>query len=623
VLSKLQLKGCSEPSPAPPATQPVVDPEAATEAATDELAMEHVMSGFGRSGALSVRSVWSPPLSHLASESSTQSMAQARSREQARFLKRVGRTETEESQLEMDRSLAVHDEELLRAVPASAIIGCSGWAVMSSSRGCEATFSLSRQVMFMRYFVSHSWETPAWMKMVCLIYEMNACRAAIAAVATQILIEGLRFVGFWNFHTLPPVVFYIAEGQRIHAVPLEAHWVLSCLVFLLVLRWGHAVPVHERLCFLDKCCINQTDPIKKAAGVKQLGAFLRNSEYLLVLWQPEYFTRLWCIYELAAFSHVNRGSCDRVLIRPLKVSVFAVALCAFYIIVPISHTYMIPYTLCSREHAEWMTRSMPGEGQQALYWVLLYLCMGSLGIFLPLGMLFWKFCKWHVHDLRTLLRQLSEFRLADTRCQLDEDRVFVLGQITEWFGSAAEFEIYVRNDLHSRVEKLFKDRGPIPYGTVFVGSLGLSLPTISLFLAEYFHGVETEWMWRHLFGAVPQCLCAPVIAVHLVLRFAETSIGEDIEGTSFFKRELAGPLLTTTTFSVVTLSAGILQFPGVPLWYGPIHCVAAVAAAVIAGCVKRDWWHRAAVRLPWNRSTREPRSSDSRPSRPRELGDAR
>jgi hypothetical protein len=62
-------------------------------------------------------------------------------------------------------------------------------------------------------------------------------------------------------------------------------------------------------------------------------------------------------------------------------------------------------------------------------------------------------------------------------------------------------------------------------------------------------------------------------------------------------------------------------YPGVPLWYGPIHCV--VAAAVTARFVKRDWWHRAALRLPCLCSTWEPRSSDFRPSQPRELNDAR
>jgi hypothetical protein len=616
VFGKRQMSDRHEPSLAPRATRPAVDPEAAT----GELAVEHVMSGFGRSGALSLWSAWSRAWSRSAAESSTQSMEQARSREQSRFLKRVGRTETEESQLEMDGSLAVYDEELLRAVPGSTLLGCSGRAVMSSSQGCEATFSLSKPVMCMRYFVSHSWETPAWMKMVCLMYEMNASRAVIAAVATQIVIEGLQFAGLWDFYILPPVSIYMVDGQRIRVRSLDAHWTLSCLVFLLVLRWGQAIPVRESFCFLDKCCINQTDSVKKAAGIKQLGAFLRNSEYLLVLWQPEYLTRLWCIYELAAFSHVNRGSCDRVLIRPLKLSVFAVALCAFYICVPLCYHYLTPYTLYSRENAEWMVRTMPGKWQQTLYLLFAYLCMGSFGLYLPVGLLFWKFCKWHVRDLRTLLQQLSEFRLADTRCQVAEDRIFILGQITEWFGSADEFEVYVRNDLHSRVEKLLKDQGPIPYGKVLVGSVGISLFCFSAVLAESRHG-ETAWMWRLLFNAVLQCLCATVIAVHLILRFAETSIGEDIEGASFFKRKLAGPLLTAFIFSIVTAGGGLLLYPGVPLWYGPIHCV--VAAAVTARFVKRDWWHRAALRLPCLCSTWEPRSSDFRPSQPRELNDAR
>ncbi|CAK0891162.1 unnamed protein product [Prorocentrum cordatum] len=262
-----------EPQRVSQATPAAADPEAAT----DGLAMEHVMSGFGQSGALRSRSVWSPALSHMSSVRSN------RSKERARFLKRVGRTETEESLLEMDWSLAVHDAELLRAVPASAIIGCVSHTVMSSSPGCEATFALSRPVMRMHYFVSHSWQTPAWLKLVCLMYEMNAGRAVVAALATQIVIVVLQTAGLWDPHFLSQGGLHYVDDQRIHVVPFEAHWLISCSVFFLVLCWGQVIPVRESLCFLDKCCINQTDSIKKAAGIKQLGAFLRNSENLLVL----------------------------------------------------------------------------------------------------------------------------------------------------------------------------------------------------------------------------------------------------------------------------------------------------------------------------------------------------
>jgi hypothetical protein len=621
VFGRPQPKGCHKPSPAPPATQPAVEPE---EAATDELAVEHVTSST---------STWSE--SSAQSESSTMSMVPTRSMAQYRFLRRVGRTETEESQLEMDCSLAVHDEELLRAVPASAILGCSGRAVMGSSQGCEGTFSLSRPVLCMHYFVSHSWQTPAWMKMVCLMYEMNACRAVVAAIATHIVMGGLQTAGLWNFDILPPGVLHFEDGQQIHVVLLEAHWVISCLVFFLVLGWGQAIPVCESLCFLDKCCIHQTDSIKKAAGIKQLGAFLRNSEYLLVLWQPEYLTRLWCIYELAAFSHVNRGSCDRVLIRPLKVYIFAAAYCVAATIFQVI-AYLASCTMYSNQHA--VVRAMPGEGQQLLYYYYFVYCSWILLLPLPCVMC-WKVFEWHVNDLKTLRTQLSEFRIVDTECHVAEDRTFVLGQIAEWFGSADEFDTYVRTTLHSRVEKLLQDRGPIPYGTVLVMSVPNFLLTASGSLTALSHG-DTEYMWRWLLISGIVLLCANAIIVHLGLRLADTSIREETEGSSLFKRKLAGPLLLVGIISIVLFVSAIFFLPWVPLWHGPILFVA--AAAVTALCYKRDWWHRASARLPclcatFSRAERRPEhtvnsgpitdgshgSSGSRPLLPRELHEAR
>lgn len=45
---------------------------------------------------------------------------------------------------------------------------------------------------------------------------------------------------------------------------------------------GRDVPVGRVMCFLDKCCIHQSDEAKKT-GIRQLGAFLRQSNSMMVL----------------------------------------------------------------------------------------------------------------------------------------------------------------------------------------------------------------------------------------------------------------------------------------------------------------------------------------------------
>jgi hypothetical protein len=408
----------------------------------------------------------------------------------------------------------------------------------------------------------------------------------------QIVMGVLQVAGLRVLYILPPGVFHFVDGQRIHVVLFHAHWVISSTVFFVVLRWGQAIPVRESLCFLDKCCINQTDSNKKAAGVQQLGAFLRNSEYLLVLWQPEYFTRLWCIYELAAFSYVNRSSCDRVLIRPLKVSVCAVVYCVGFLC-PVSYAYLLSCTLYSSQHAESIVRTTQGAVQQFLYYFLGQFMCASIINMIPC-LLMWTYGKWHVNDLRELLQQLSAFRLADTECQIAEDRNFVLGQITEWFGSTDEFEIYVRSTLHSQVDKLLQDQGPVPYGTVLVLCLNGLLGVSSGFLTALTHG-DTEYAWRWLLASGIDIM-ASFILVHVALRLVETSLGEDFQRKSFFKRMLAGPLpLLAMSSMLASLSRSILH-PHVPLWHGPILFVA--TAAVTALCVRRGSRCRASAPAP-------------------------
>ena len=47
------------------------------------------------------------------------------------------------------------------------------------------------------------------------------------------------------------------------------------------------------------------DETRKSAGIASLGAFLGASDNFVVLFSPEYFSRLWCCYELAAFRHLQ------------------------------------------------------------------------------------------------------------------------------------------------------------------------------------------------------------------------------------------------------------------------------------------------------------------------------
>lgn len=48
-----------------------------------------------------------------------------------------------------------------------------------------------------------------------------------------------------------------------------------------------------------------------------MAGFLRHSDQLVVLWTPRYFSRLWCVYEVASWIHLGKDVENRVQVIPV------------------------------------------------------------------------------------------------------------------------------------------------------------------------------------------------------------------------------------------------------------------------------------------------------------------
>ena len=74
----------------------------------------------------------------------------------------------------------------------------------------------------------------------------------------------------------------------------------------------------------DKCCIDQSSPEMIAAGVSSFGAFLAKCDNMVAFASPTYFSRLWCVYELATFCRMHKDHLDGrlLLLSPTWPSVF-------------------------------------------------------------------------------------------------------------------------------------------------------------------------------------------------------------------------------------------------------------------------------------------------------------
>ena len=210
-------------------------------------------------------------------------------------------------------------------------------------------------------------------------------------------------------------------------------------------------------------CIHPTDRAKIRAGIDGLGEAIERSDRVLVLADEHYFTRLWCVFELASFLHLHtaaaaqenearattapttaqtttvKRAAARITISPLQVGTFAfgmyltvwIGCFAFGILSNLLHSY--GFIDCTRP----------------LDFFLLWTLVGSPVWWLPKTL----FCASFFKARREMERQLALFSVAKAQCLMPEDRLQVEDTIRRWFGSLDAFETAVHGSADG------KDRG--------------------------------------------------------------------------------------------------------------------------------------------------------------------
>ncbi|KAJ1627578.1 hypothetical protein T492DRAFT_174998 [Pavlovales sp. CCMP2436] len=186
-----------------------------------------------------------------------------------------------------------------RGVPISVVLarGARVFSRVSAPASGWRSFKTKRY----RYFISHSWTAARLDKYLALLFDLALTPALLSALAAAHLVCVLVGVGVLpTFFTAVffPDVTHEAVGISLLCTPVGG------LVFVAVLfgwvpfrGWLEARGLASKsTCFIDKLCIDQAE-IER--GVEQIGAFLHNTDTMLLLWSADYFQRLWCVFELA------------------------------------------------------------------------------------------------------------------------------------------------------------------------------------------------------------------------------------------------------------------------------------------------------------------------------------
>ena len=309
------------------------------------------------------------------------------------------------------------------------------------------TFAHSRPVDSLDWFVSHSWRSPRAVKYLALLLCFNRRDAAVAASFAAI---AACFVQTLYFDELPRWLTFVGPNTFTDFEPCEitkgctliGYAVLLCGLFG-AHRVRQALGGKAVECFLDVACIQQADPAARARGISCLGALLDRSEKMVVLLDREYFTRLWCVFELAAFA--KRAGMHRVQIVQLHSALIEWSIVLTMVLGNFAFVLLVPL--------------MPDPGSKVSRIVLL------MSLFLPMLLPQIRAMIW-ADQSADAIERLRYFRLDDAVCEGAEDRMAIVTLIASWYTDKAvalppedlvclgrhRFEQFVRFDVRLAVE---------------------------------------------------------------------------------------------------------------------------------------------------------------------------
>ena len=420
-------------------------------------------------------------------------------------------SETDSCDSEVDRTLSmtatvslslILKPELLRGTPLSVALSgfCKYWAGLSSGPGRAALFNLSRAVLSIDVFLSHDWETSRWMKLLTLVLYFNSHAAAIASLLSSLVIG-------------------VAKTQLGSSIWQHDLWTFSCypvfLVFLFFWQRIRSCFASPWMVFLDKLCIHQENDELKLLGILGLGAFVRRSNKLLVLWSKRTFGRLWCAYEIGCFLSGRPLEQEQIEILPVTVAAI------LFLISGLWHVVIFSFI--------WSLSAFDGNSMSNL----VFLC----GIFLPCVCLILPPVNYLglglIDDLDQLPQQLKSFQIQACQCfccnnshkhpetgaEMICDRQLVYESLASLYTRQSEhgsdpldcFNRRVREKLRPRILRKLR----LNFGLRYMASLVWvsNLPELSLIIWDISRGPEVPmsgldyaaWCarlllhWAHLF----------------------------------------------------------------------------------------------------------------------------
>lgn len=381
-------------------------------------------------------------------------------------------------------------DTLLRAAPLNRVLrGAS--SVLADNKASAEAYNLAHVVdtrTTIDFFLSHNWAVFRHKKFQALILEFNLGAAVVTSFACA-------FIGFMlNQLQVPPSLPMLSSHNATYTIGVYSQ-LLGITGFVFALTQWHELSSgcgRHKSVFLDKLCIHQTDSKMKALGISKLGAFMRHSRTLVVLFSDVYFQHLWTVFEFACWIFLH--PLDSIRILPVDEAQVVVIGIAF------GSTMCLTFTFLGH---------MCGDATMSPW---IYFALVSSLAYLLVGCLVHVLRVWEL-KLKDTMQALHSFTCTGAVCSQESDREFIVGTIVAFMKATGRvldhvddaqaievFEKTVQKEMPNALKAAVGPHG-IPYRHILL----LPLPFDWLFL-DIVSRPHEAGTWNRLVSIVPGAL---------------------------------------------------------------------------------------------------------------------
>lgn len=368
-------------------------------------------------------------------------------------------------------------------------------------------YARSRAVPSLSRFLSHSWRANRKVKVAALFFFFNgdaALAAAWLAAMVAAVLQTCDAVPTWVYgarneflNALVPggpekidLSLYAAVTFAMTYVLVLLTWHSFCGLVRRALAWfGCARLQVHNAAFLDKLCIHQWCESTKTLGIHSLGAYVMSSRKFTILWDPTYFTRLWCVFETAIYCKL----CPEGEIEIVPIAIYCAA-CTMSVMncVLFSCVYLPIYSTGLLDDMADLT------GELTLSCATASMCLALAPFWVaPVAIICFSLRKYQRARI-DLQKQLTSFSLKKAECLDGKDRDFVDTMVQQIYGSIDAFDQYVQTHVANLVEQQYPAAKMEFSLYQFHHFIGAMVSAIVLDSFSFFR--HTDWAYRRGFA---------------------------------------------------------------------------------------------------------------------------